>query len=112
MTLETPIKNASVLVAPIKGPGGTRLKILEAMASALPVVTTSVGAEGLGVSNNNEALIKDDMDSLAGAAVSILTNVNLAGRLGRSGKDFVEKNYTWDKSSDKLDKIYKEVYGK
>lgn len=105
-------KNASVLVAPIKGPGGTRLKILEAMASALPVVTTSVGAEGLGVSNNNEALIKDDMDSLAGAAVSILTNVNLAGRLGRSGKDFVEKNYTWDKSSDKLDKIYKEVYGK
>lgn len=104
-------KNASVLVAPIKGPGGTRLKILEAMASALPVVTTSVGAEGLGVGNNNEALIQDEMDSLAEAAVDILKDGNLARRLGESGKDFVEKNYTWDKSSEKLDKIYKEVYG-
>ncbi|MCX6706356.1 MAG: glycosyltransferase family 4 protein, partial [Candidatus Woesebacteria bacterium] len=104
-------KNASVLVAPIKGPGGTRLKILEAMASALPVVTTSVGAEGLGVSDNNEALIRDSLDSLADAAISILKDSNLAYRLGKSGKDFVEKNYTWDESADKLDKIYKEVYG-
>jgi len=104
-------KNASVLVAPIKGPGGTRLKILEAMASALPVVTTSVGAEGLGVSDNNEALIRDSLESLANAAIKILENDSLAKRLGRRGKDFVEKNYTWDKSADKLDKIYKEVYG-
>ena len=104
-------KNASVLVAPIKGPGGTRLKILEAMASSLPVVTTSVGAEGLGVSDNNEALIRDSLESLANAAIKILENDSLAKRLGRRGKDFVEKNYTWDKSADKLDKIYKEVYG-
>jgi len=105
-------KNASVLVAPIKGPGGTRLKILEAMASSLPVVTTSVGAEGLGVSDNNEALIRDSLGSLSDAAVSVLKNDNLANKLGKSGKDFVERNYTWDESAQKLDKIYKEVYGK
>lgn len=105
-------KNASVLVAPIKGPGGTRLKILEAMASALPVVTTSVGAEGLGVSDNNEALIKDNLNNLIEAAVRILKDNNLATKLGEKGKDFVEKNYTWDKSADKLDNIYKEVYGR
>ena len=104
-------KNASVLVAPIKGPGGTRLKILEAMASSLPVVTTSVGAEGLGVSDNNEALIRDGLDNLADAAIKVLKDVSLANRLGKSGRDFVEENYTWDKSADKLDKIYKEVYG-
>jgi len=104
-------KNASVLVAPIKGPGGTRLKILEAMASALPVVTTSVGAEGLGVCDNEEALIRDSLDSLADAAIGILKDSNLAASLGERGKDFVERNYTWDKSADKLDKIYKEVYG-
>lgn len=104
-------KNASVLVAPIKGPGGTRLKILEAMASSLPVVTTSVGAEGLGVSDNYEALIRDGLDNLADAAIKVLKDVSLANRLGRSGRDFVEENYTWDKSADKLDKIYKEVYG-
>lgn len=105
-------KNASLLVAPIKGPGGTRLKILEAMASALPVVTTSVGAEGLGVRDNNEALIRDSMDDLANAAIKVLKDDNLAKRLGERGKDFVEKNYTWDKSAQKLDTIYKEVYGK
>jgi len=105
-------KNASVLVAPIKGPGGTRLKILEAMASALPVVTTSVGAEGLGVSDNNEALIKDGLDNLTDAAIQVLKDAALAKRLGERGKDFVEKNYTWDKSAQKLDTIYKEVYGR
>ena len=105
-------KNASVLVAPIKGPGGTRLKILEAMASALPVVTTSVGAEGLGVRDNNEALIRDSLDSLADAAIRVLRDISLANRLGKSGRDFVEENYTWDKSAQKLDTIYKEVYGK
>ena len=104
-------KNASVLVAPIKGPGGTRLKILEAMASALPVVTTSVGAEGLGVCDNEEALIRDSLDSLADAAIGILKDSNLAASLGERGKDFVERNYTWDKSAEKLDAIYKEVYG-
>lgn len=105
-------KEASVLVAPIKGPGGTRLKILEAMASALPVVTTSVGAEGLGVTAGKEALIEDNLSDLAKSAVRVLKNKDLAESLGAFGKRFVEVNYTWDKSAEKLDKIYKEVYGK
>ena len=82
------------------------------MASALPVVTTSVGAEGLGVRDNNEALIRDSLDSLADAAIRVLRDISLANRLGKSGRDFVEENYTWDKSAQKLDTIYKEVYGK
>jgi len=105
-------KEASVLVAPIKGPGGTRLKILEAMASALPVVTTSVGAEGLGVTAGREALIEDNLSDLAKSAIRVLKNKDLAGSLGAFGKRFVEANYTWDKSAEKLDKIYKEVYGR
>jgi len=105
-------KEASVLVAPIKGPGGTRLKILEAMASALPVVTTSVGAEGLGVTAGKEALIEDNLSDLAKSAIRVLKNKDLAGSLGAFGKRFVEANYTWDKSAEKLDKIYKEVYGR
>lgn len=105
-------KNASVLVAPIKGPGGTRLKILEAMASGLPVVTTSVGAEGLGVKDGKQALIRDNREELVGAAVAILKDSQMASRLGVEGKNFVEANYTWDKSAQKLDQIYQEVvYG-
>lgn len=103
---------ASVLVAPIKGPGGTRLKILEAMASALPVVTTSVGAEGLGVKNGNEAIIVDDLDELSLSAAKVLKDKHLAKRLGLYGRKFVQSNYLWEKSADILDRIYEEVINK
>lgn len=101
--------NASVLVTPIEGPGGTRLKILEAMASGLPVVTTPVGAEGLGVIDGKEALIKKDYIELAKSAVRVLQDEKLAKRLGESGRNFVKQNYSWSKNAALLDKIYKEV---
>ncbi len=102
-------RTSSVLVAPIKGPGGTRLKILEAMASSLPVVTTPVGAEGLGLKDGREALIRKSAEELSDAAVEVLKNRQLALRLGSFGKKFVEENYGWGKSSELLDSLYKEV---
>lgn len=106
-------RKATVLVTPIKGPGGTRLKILEAMASGLPVITTSVGAEGLGVKNGEEVLIEDSLDNLATTAIRVLKDKHLARQLGVRGKNFVEYNYTWAQSAQRLDNIYKEVvYGK
>lgn len=102
-------RKSTVLVTPIRGPGGTRLKILEAMASALPVVTTTVGAEGLGVENGQEALITDNLEDLVKSAVRVLRNSKLAKELGDTGRKFVEKNYTWDVSAEKLDRIYGEI---
>lgn len=99
-------KRANVLVTPIKGPGGTRLKILEAMASGLPVVTTSVGAEGLNIKDDKQAIIKDNYEVLGEEAVKVLTNKALAQRLGKEGQRFVEENYTWNVSSKILDDIY------
>lgn len=102
-------RKSTVLVTPIKGPGGTRLKILEAMASSLPVVTTTVGAEGLGVKNQREALINDNLEDLIKSAVDVLKNPATAKKLGVSGREFVEQNYTWDVSAKKLDRIYGEI---
>ncbi|MCX6704565.1 MAG: glycosyltransferase family 4 protein [Candidatus Woesebacteria bacterium] len=102
-------RKSTVLVTPIRGPGGTRLKILEAMASALPVVTTTVGAEGLGVKNGKEALISDNLDDLIESSVEVLRNSELAKKLGNSGRKFVENKYTWDVSAEKLDRIYREI---
>lgn len=104
--------NSTALVAPIKGPGGTRLKILEAMASGLPVVTTPVGAEGLGLTNNKHALIDKDIPRLADLAINLIKDEKLAQRLGVAGKKLVEGEYSWAKSATALDKIYKEVCGK
>jgi len=104
--------NSSVLVTPIKGPGGTRLKILEAMASALPVVTTSVGAEGLNVVNGKHALISDNMDRLAELAAEVIKDKNMAKKLGDRAREFVIENYRWQISADRLDNIYKEAVKK
>ena len=101
--------NADILVTPIEGPGGTRLKILEAMASGLPVVTTPVGAEGLGVKDGKEVIIKKNYKDMAKAVIEVLNSPPLATKLGGEAKKFVERNYSWVKNAELLDKIYREV---
>lgn len=100
---------ATVLVTPIKGPGGTRLKILEAMASGLPVVTTSVGAEGLGVTHGKEAFISDDFEKLSDLAVGVIKDSKIATELGESGRMFVQRKYSWEKNARLLEKIYEDL---
>lgn len=100
---------ASVMVAPIKGSGGTRLKILEAMAAGLPVVSTSIGVAGLELTSGKEALISDTADGLAKETVRLLRNPKLATEIGEAGQKFVRERYDW-KSIVKLhDVIYDNV---
>lgn len=100
---------SDVLLAPIFGPGGTRYKILEAMASGLPVVTTSRGIEGLYAKDGVDVLVKDDPISLADATIKILTDHDLAKKLAQNGKKLVAKSYDWKNISDKLNYLYEEV---
>ncbi len=97
---------SDVLLAPIFGPGGTRYKILESMAMKLPVVTTTVGIEGLGVHHGKEALICDDMAQLAELTVEVLTNERLYQKLADRSRKFVEKKFSWPSIADSLDKVY------
>lgn len=99
-------KAATVLVAPIMSPGGTRLKVLEAMASDLPVVTTPIGVAGLGVIKGKQALVSSNMEELAEMAVKVLKDKGLAKRLAVEGKKFVRMNFDWQSIVAKLDSIY------
>ncbi|MFH1863307.1 MAG: glycosyltransferase, partial [bacterium] len=98
---------ASVFVSPLKGPGGTRLKHFAAMAAKLPLVTTKVGAEGLGVVDDEHILVRDNPEALAEAAVEILTDPIKAKSLADNARKLVEEKYSWFKMSEYLDKIYK-----
>ncbi len=103
---------ASVMTAPIKGSGGTRIKILEAMAAGLPVVSTSIGVAGLNLTNNKHALISDTTDGLARETVKLLKNPKLARKIGKDGQIFVRENFDWKAIVKLHDAIYRDILNK
>lgn len=105
--------NSDVMLAPIYGPGGTRYKILESMATGLPVVTTPIGIEGLNAIHNREALICKTKQTLASETVRVLKDRKLYSILATNGRKLVEKNFNWKIIASKLDDIYLQAsYGR
>lgn len=102
-------QEANVLLAPIYGPGGTRYKILESMASGVPVITTATGIEGLDCIHGKQALIKEKPLDLAKETVKLLTNTSLYRRLVDNGRKLVEDQFNWKTIASSLDRIYKEA---
>jgi glycosyltransferase involved in cell wall biosynthesis len=89
------ISKASVYIVPLRMGSGTRLKILEAMSMGKPVVTTSIGCEGLDVVNGETAVIADDPLSFAGSVVDLLGDGQMRERLSRNGMELVRQKYDW-----------------
>ncbi len=100
---------SSVFVSPLRGPGGTRLKHFAAMAAKLPLITTSVGADGLGAKDGENIIIRNDPESLAQATLDILENPNKAKKIAENARKLVEENYSWYKMSEYLDQIYEKT---
>jgi len=104
-------KKASVFVAPLEGPGGTRLKILAAMAAGVPVVTTKVGIEGIDAKDGEEVLIANNWPEMAKKTILLLKDKNLYRRLIESARILVEEKYNYLKIAQVLDRYYQEVSG-
>jgi sugar transferase (PEP-CTERM/EpsH1 system associated) len=90
------MERASAYVVPIRVGGGTRLKIYEAMAMEMPIVSTTVGAEGLPVRDGEELLIADTPEEFARSVVRVLTDGDLARSLGARAAETVRARYGWD----------------
>ena len=82
-------------VVPLRLGGGTRLKILDSFAMGLPVVSTSIGCEGLSLVDGSHILIRDDAESFASAVLHVLSDEVLANALRVSGRRLVEQRYDW-----------------
>lgn len=89
------IASCSVSLAPLWSGGGTRLKILEAMAIGTPVVATSKGAEGLLVQNGKHILIADEPAMFAQHVIKILRDKKLSASLSSNAMDLVKEKYDW-----------------
>ncbi|NOZ25078.1 MAG: glycosyltransferase, partial [Nitrospirae bacterium] len=87
---------ADVFVVPLRSGGGTKLKTLEAMAMALPVVSTSTGAQGLNVTSGEHLLVADEAGLFADRIVELLRDPVGAERMARNARRFVEENFSWD----------------
>jgi len=98
--------NASVFASPLKGPGGTRLKLLAAMASKLPTVSSSVGVSGLNVKDKLHVRIENTPEKMAQAIIDLLKNPNKAQSQAQNAYQFVVKNYDYKNIASKLSKIY------
>lgn len=105
-------KEADVFVAPMQQGSGTNIKILEAMASKLPVVTTSVGIEGIEAKDGKEAVVCDNAEGFANEVVELLNRRKRSQEFGRAGQALVTKLYDWPKITRKLEKAYEELIGR
>lgn len=90
-----PVAEATVCVVPIREGGGTRLKILEAMALGTPVITTAKGAEGLDVVDGKHLLVADEPEAFAHRTIELLGNAELRRQLATSARCLVEEQYDW-----------------
>jgi glycosyltransferase involved in cell wall biosynthesis len=97
------VAQSRVCVAPLLRGGGTRLKILEAMALGTPVVSTSKGAEGLGATAGEDILIADEPAEFADAVLRLLADETLRTKLAANGRKLVRGQYGWDRIGEKLD---------
>lgn len=100
------VHRASTFVVPLRSGGGTRLKIAEALAMKKPLVTTSLGCEGVDVKNGQTALVADTPAAFASAVVRALRDEDLRRRVSTAGFELVKARYDWSVIGNQLATLY------
>ncbi|WP_448575962.1 glycosyltransferase [Thermomicrobium sp.] len=102
------LARASVVVVPLRAGSGTRLKILEAFAAGRPVVTTSLGLEGIDAEPGRHVLVADDAASFGSAVVDLLSSSHHRAALAAEARRLVERSYDWDRIGEQLLAVYRQ----
>jgi polysaccharide biosynthesis protein PslH len=100
---------AAAVVVPLRLGGGTRLKIVEAMAMGKAVVSTSLGAEGIEAVCGRDLLIEDQPAAFADAVIRLLDQPGLAARIGQSARQLAIERYSWRGAAQALEGFYREI---
>jgi polysaccharide biosynthesis protein PslH len=99
------LREATVVVAPIRFGGGTRMRILEAMAHRKAVVSTTIGAEGIDGQSGKHFILADAPVAFADACLTLLRNSDLRERLGNEAHRLVEERYDWSQIERQVQRI-------
>jgi polysaccharide biosynthesis protein PslH len=100
------LRQNAVLVVPVHSGSGMRVKILEAFARGIPVVSTAIGVEGIDARHGEHLLVADEPREFAAAVIRLLQEPGEADRLARAGRKLVESRYDWLTALAGLDEIY------
>ncbi len=106
------LKKARVFVAPIRLGKGFRGKILEAMAMGIPVVATSLGAEGIPVDDMSNIAVADDVQTFVDRITRLLKDEELYGRVSRNARALVQKKFSWEKGVQILEEVLEKTVAK
>lgn len=105
-------REALIAVVPLRIGGGSRLKILEAMAASLPVVSTSLGAEGLEARHDENLLIADTDDAFSEAVLRLCREASTRERLAKAGLNLVASRYDWPVVVQRLRNVHEDLLAK
>ena len=94
------LHGSKVSVVPLRVGGGTRLKIYEAMAAGVPVVSTAIGAEGLDVTDGETIRLGDSAEAFAEACADLLDNAQARRRMAENARSMVAERYSWEAVTD------------
>jgi glycosyltransferase involved in cell wall biosynthesis len=103
------LERAAVVVVPVRMGGGTRLKVVEALAMSKAVVSTSIGCEGIQVRDGEHLLRADDTEGFAASIGLVLSDSERGTALGRAGRSLVMEKYSWERAGARLEDLYAEV---
>lgn len=101
--------NSSVYVVPLRMGSGTRLKVLEAMAMRKPIVTTSIGCEGIDVTHGESALVVDEPEAFAESVIELFRNEHLRKKLTDHGYELVRDRYQWSIVGQQVEQAYRSL---
>lgn len=109
--LAAPLRESALMVVPLRAGAGTRLKILDAFSAAVPVVSTSLGAEGLGVTDGAQLLLRDSAESFADAVVQLLSDRSAGERLAENAFRWSQQHLRWEEGMRPLESLLEQLNG-
>ncbi|HEY4664711.1 MAG TPA: glycosyltransferase family 4 protein [Comamonas sp.] len=102
-------RQCAAFVAPLRHGGGSKLKVLEALAGGLPLVSTSQGVSGLDIFSREHYLLGEDARSIAGALDELLRSPQKAAQFGEAGRQYVCLNHDWERVAQALEQVYRQA---
>ena len=103
------LQGAEIVVVPIRMGSGTRLKVVEGLAMGKPVVSTTLGCEGVNVRDGEHLLIGDTAAAFAMQIVHLFEHPQVGEALGRAGRELTGREYSWDYAGERLEQVYQQL---